>query len=409
MRFYAIFIALIIFILMIFSFFLNSVNSDSPFANQQYLDQRDDWQLIKSPTGTFKILNPDGSIITVPSEVNKEKCKMDEYPDIKGVSFNSDGKNVYATLWVNPILINQSVSYNQVRNSWISGGYQMPIDIPSVYDNGTDYVYRIEWNPRNHSWSQVLEERNLDSGGKNRIYGLINDSKDFYNSDRKYVTFLLNRSTVSLPDRYKIIFSTWGAFQNDEGHLCVITDTTSFIDIPPPQFNLSISDLPTYIRKGQKIDIPVHITSDSGINSQAILNAAYNDQLITLDINPEKVNIPPYSVGDSLLEIKALDSRYPAQVRLNATFSYASSPVLQGGSIISTPSINSIYKEIRFSLGILPELSLYDYVSNTLGTWGAAASQAIALITAAGGAVTAILVITTRLRGRQGQNDNEEK
>ena len=393
---------------MIFSFFMTSVDSESSFANQQYIDQRDDWQLIKSPTGTFKILNPDGNITTFPSEDNKDKCKIDEYPDIKGVSYNSNGKNIYATLWVNPIMINQSVSYSQVRNSWISGGYQMPIDILSVYDNGTDYVYRIEWNPRNHSWSQTLEERNIDSGGKNKIYGLISDSEDFYNSDRKYVTFLLNHSKLSLPDRYKIIFSTWGAFQNDEGRLCVITDTTSFIDIPPPQFNLSISDLPSYIRKGQKINVPVHISSDSGINSQAILNATYNDQLITLDINPEKVNIPPYSVADSLLEIKALDSTYPAQVRLNATFSFASSPVLQGGSIISTPSINRIYEEIRFSLGILPELELYDYVSNMFSTWGAAASQAIALITAIAAAVTSILVIIRRLRGHDGQNDNEE-
>ena len=58
------------------------------------------------------------------------------YPDIQGVSYNSDGKTLYATLWVNPFMINQSNSYTQVKNSWISGVYQMYIDFPSVYDNG---------------------------------------------------------------------------------------------------------------------------------------------------------------------------------------------------------------------------------------------------------------------------------
>jgi putative exporter of polyketide antibiotics len=41
-------------------------------------------------------------------------------------------------------------------------------------------------------------------------------------------------------------------------------------------------------------------------------------------------------------------------------------------------------------------------------TWGAAASQAIALITAIAAAVTSILVIIRRLRGHDGENDNEE-
>ena len=290
------------------------------------------------------------------------------YPDIQGVSYNSDGKTLYATLWVNPFMINQGTSYTQVKNSWISGVYQMYIDFPSVYDNGTHDIYSIKWNPPNQKWSPILEERNIGEG-KNKVLGLISDREDFIDNDKKYVTFSLNRSMLNLPDRYKIIFSVWGIFQNNEGRVCDLIDTTGFIDIPPPQFNLSISDVPSYIRKGQTINVPVHIASNSGINSQARLEAINNTDSIHLNINPKKVNIPPYSVADSLLEIKALDSNYPAQVTLKATISFASSPGLQSGAILSIPSIiNNITKEVRFSIGIQPELGIFDYVNNTLNT-----------------------------------------
>ena len=98
------------------------------------------------------------------------------------------------------------------------------------------------------------------------------------------------------------------------------------------------------------------------------MKAAYNPDSIGLDIIPAKVNIRPYSVADSLLEIKALNSKYPAQVTLNATISFASSPVLQSGTVFSRPSINNISEEVRFSIGILPELGLFDYVNNVLST-----------------------------------------
>ncbi len=391
-----------------FSYLITSVNSVSSFVNQQYVDQTNDWELIPSSTGTFRLPSPDGNWTTFIAESNKGKCKIDDYLDIKGVSYNSDGKTVYATLWINPISINQSASMGQVRNSWLSGGYHMSIDIPSVYDRGTDYIYRTEWNPHNQTWSHTLEERNIGKGGKNRILDLISNREGFFDTNSTYITFPLNGSMLSLPDRYKIIFSTWGAFQNDEDHLCATTDTTSFIDIPPPIFNLSISDLPPNIRKGETINVPIHLSSDSGINSQAILKAAYNNNSIALDIIPGKVNIPPYSVADSLLEISALDSKYPAQVRVNASISFPSSPVLQSGAILSIPSINNISEEVRFSLGILPELGLYDYVKNTLNTWGAAASEAIALMAGLGGAVTAIALIITKLRGQEKQGGNEE-
>ena len=177
-----------------------------------------------------------------------------------------------------------------------------------------------------------------------------------------HLRFSLDRSMLNLPDRYKIIFTAWGAFLNNEGRLCVMTDTTNFIDIPPPLFNFSIPELPSHIRKGESINVPLRITSDSGISTQAKLEAYYNKSLISLNIIPEVLNIRPYSAADSILEIKALDNKYPAQVTLNASIALPSNPVLRSGNIIPSSSINHISKEIRFSFGILPELGLYDYV-----------------------------------------------
>jgi hypothetical protein len=400
-------IVLVIILLTSFSFGKASVKGIPSFVNQQYEDQTNDWEFVQSSTGTFSVPSPDGNITKFPSADNKEECKINDYVDIKGVSYNSDGETIHATLWVNPMSINQNTSYNQVRNSWITGGFQMPIDIPSIYDNGTDYNYKIDWHPLNKTWSRTFEERNIDRHGKNRIYDLSSENEESVDSRNSYLTFSLNRSVLELPDQFKIIFSAWGAFQNNEGRLCVITDSTSFIDIPPPLFNLSLSDLPSYIRKGQTITVPLRITSESGSNSQAILNALYNNDSIALKIIPSKVNIPPYSIADSLLEIEALDSKHPAQVTVNASISFPSSPLLRSGAILTTPSINNISEEVRFSLGILPELGLFDHVSNTLNTWGVAATQAIALVAGLGTAVTTILVVITRLRRPQEQSGKE--
>jgi hypothetical protein len=396
-------------VLVIYLISVSNASGTSSFVNQQYVDQTSDWELLTSRTGTFSILAPDGNVTKLPSEDQREKCLIDEYPDIRGVSYKSDGEIIYATLWVDPIVIDQNTTFG-TQNKWVSGGYQMPIDIPSVYDYGTDYVYRLEWKPQNQTWSNTLEERNIGIGGKNKIYGPLGDAEEFMGTDGNHVIFLINRSMLSLPERFKIIFSTWGAFQNDEHHWCVLTDATSFIDIPPPVFNLSVSEIPSYIRKGETVIVPIRISSDSASNSLAQLKAVNNSNSIALNIIPEdgKVNIPPYSQGDSLLEIKALDSRYPAQVIVNASISFPSSPKLPSGAVILTPSINNISDEVRFSIGILPELGLYDYVKNTLDTWGTAASEAIAIVAGLGGAVTAIALIVSKFRGEGGQKDKRE-
>ena len=173
------------------------------------------------------------------------------------------------------------------------------------------------------------------------------------------------------------------------------------MDIPPPVFNLSISDPPPYIRKGESVVVPVQITSDSGNNAIAKLKAVYNNNSISLKITPEKVNIRPYSVADSFLEIKALDTGSPAQVVINASVSLPSSPILQSGAIISTPSVNNITDEVRFTLGILPELGLFDYVNNALSTWGAAASQALALVVGLGGASNCSITFHFKVTGTE--------
>lgn len=87
------------------SFTTRNVIGDSSFVNQQFIDPRNDLKndlkAIRSPTGNYSILNPDGKIIKFPAEGNITDYKINEYPDIKGVNFNSDGKTLNATLWIN--------------------------------------------------------------------------------------------------------------------------------------------------------------------------------------------------------------------------------------------------------------------------------------------------------------------
>jgi hypothetical protein len=107
-----IFLANLAIFVLIGSSYLTTVVSS--FVNQQYIDQVDDWSLIGTPTGNFSILSPNGEVSRFIAEDDRARCNI-HMPDIRGVSYHSDGKTINATLWVSPLLINQSTSYSQVK------------------------------------------------------------------------------------------------------------------------------------------------------------------------------------------------------------------------------------------------------------------------------------------------------
>jgi hypothetical protein len=365
--------------------------------HQQFFDSSKDWTVIESPTGSYAFFNR-----SVPTANINSNCSVANPIDIKGVSFSSNGDIHQSTIWVPLISINNDINKGNASKmapyTWINGGYQMAIDIISSYDNGVNYINKLKWDMTNQTWIQTLEEISMDRESEKENKIIDSKVREFKNQT-KFVDLPLDLKKINSPDRYKIIYSAWGAFLNDMGQYCLLMDSTGFTDIPPPEIEILIPELPHSIRKGESINIPIELKSSSGQNTLAKMNVTYgnisNKSALHFNIVPNEVSISPYGVGYAILEIRASNVDYPAYINVASNISFNTSPVLQTGKVIDSvaPITFTLQEKYPFTLIILPELTFLDFVNNFLSTWGIAFSQILALIVTIGGAIAAIMGI----------------
>ncbi len=114
------------------------------------------------------------------------------------------------------------------------------------------------------------------------------------------------------------------------GQYCLLMDSTGFTDIPPPEIEILIPELPHSIRKGESINIPIELKSSSGQNTLAKMNVTYgnisNKSALHFNIVPNEVSISPYGVGYAILQIRASDVDYPAYINVASNISFNTSP-----------------------------------------------------------------------------------
>jgi hypothetical protein len=92
-----------------------------------------------------------------------------------------------------------------------------------------------------------------------------------------------------------------------EGRLCVLTDITNRVYVPPPRFVMSTEPGSIFLRPGEEKTVEIKVKSTTNDNSIVVFHTnKIND--LQLPFTPNIISVAPYSTASSLLKIKALDN-----------------------------------------------------------------------------------------------------
>ena len=194
------------------------------FSNQEVIDGTDDWTLFKVPLGKgLKITTEDGGSSILNYEDSFAKCRKARYfdsaryhfhaPDIKSVSYLSDGNTLNATLWLSssyrypPANASAWLQQNVQDAPWYYTRYLVSVIVQGAYDvEGPDYSMGYYWDAVNGTWSRKVvhvsptgDEVNLET--KNGYNIFMNG-----NNSRNHINFSLDLSAAKLSATIRISF-----------------------------------------------------------------------------------------------------------------------------------------------------------------------------------------------------------
>ncbi len=360
----------------------NNAFADSPpFVRQVVIDRPNDWFLIKSRMDTSPIYTSDGNIIHIETGKNLEDCTTREqhrFYDISAVTYSSNGKTLNATIWLYYPLIQPPLNASEwltppiKDDPWYRIIYGMAISIRSAYDiEGSDYHARNIWNVYDESWTRILEEM-PPTINETKVSDIKDNYAGFFEGEKKYIDLSLDLSSVTYPDRYSLLFYTQYIFIKD-GRLCAVSDISSQVSIPPPEFTISTSPNNIDLRPGEEKTIRLQIKSDTNTKSEVSFSTNQTDD-IKLSLSPKKTSIPPHGLATSHLHIEVSDNAQPFEytLPLSANMSIPTESKMRG-SVINDITRNSVSANItensNFTLTVLPPLRPDEHLNNFVNAW----------------------------------------
>ena len=227
--------------------------------------------------------------------------------DIETVDYYSDGKTLYAILWLYfpfqpvPSLLDEEVSY----------GMYIDADFDETTGfGGIEYKAEISWDNQTKRWSRVLEKWS-HFGDTIVLENQTMPYTEFSKEDSNYVRLTVDLNDLLSPEKYKVIF--YGEVRR-EGFL--ITDFTRLVAIPP--LELSVSTLPNSVvlRKGEPKTIEVKVNTSQGYEPTINLEAKSQSEHLILDFTQNDTSseskiaqrIPSYGIATVPLTISSKDN-----------------------------------------------------------------------------------------------------
>jgi hypothetical protein len=341
--------------------FYHTVFALSPsFPIQGIILHGDNWQL-----------NPDGSS----TAKNITECKEGQqqhirFPNIQAVSYYSDGKTLFATLWLSSKFKDIDNMTEQHRS------YAFFIVSDSVYNANQSYEVSVDWNPPNsnntwikkyHEWSpipgydKVLHQENITS-----------NHPGFFERGKNYVDLSLDLGTLGYPDKYNVVSYATETFITQSGVICSLTDITDAVHIPLPEFILSTIPNSLVLRPGEENKIELQLKSNTTLNSNVMFSTERIDGLDSAII-PKEIPISSFGVATSTLYIKALENAIsqPHTLRINAniTIPIKVTNLVNGKTAGPSLNIRSITKNTDFIITVQPPLTISEQINNFLTNW----------------------------------------
>jgi hypothetical protein len=360
----------------------NNAFADSPsFVRQVIIDRPNDWFLIKSLADTSPIYTADGNMISIETGKNLEDCTttiQHRFYDISAVSYFSNGRALNATIWLYYPLIQPPSNASEwltppiKDDPWYRIIYGMAIGIHSAYDiEGSDYHVRDVWNVYDEGWTRILEEMS-PTINETKVSAMGDNYVNSFQREKKYIDLSLDLSSITYPDRYSLLFYTQYIFIKD-GRLCAVSDISSHVSIPPPEFTISTSPNNIELRPGEEKTIRLQIKSNTNTKSEVSFSTNETDD-IKLSPSPKKTSIPPYGLATSNLHIGVSDIAQPFEyiLPISANMSIPTESKLRG-NVINDITRNSVSANItensNLTLTVLPPLRADEHLNNFVNAW----------------------------------------
>lgn len=187
----------------------------------------------------------------------------------------------------------------------------------------------------------------------------------------RYINMSLDLGLFNYPDQY-IVFSQIHEEYTVDQTKCDLVDTTNVVSFPPPQFNWTLSSTPVKLRPGDKITLPLTITTDANVPSNVSFWISDNAGL-ELKPDPESVYLNVDGSGGSSLEVIApkniSDGIKTAYIAGDATLF----PLFFPSDVQSkNTQFMTIPLERALQITILPPLSWHEYWGDVLVKWNTA-------------------------------------
>ena len=361
----------------------NNAFAESPsFERQVIIDQPNDSFLIRSRMDTSPVYTSDGNVTWIQNGKNLQDCtptKQHRFYDISAVSYFSNGKTLNATIWLYHPLIQPPLNASEwltppiINSPWYRIIYGMAIGIQSAYDaKGGDYHVRDVWNVNGRGWTTILAEMPPPPMSNTKISYIKGSSSGLLEGAKNYTELSLNLDSITYPDRYSLLFYTHYIFIKDR-HLCFVSDISSEVSIPPPQFIISTSPNNIELRPGEDKTIRFQVKSNTVFKSEASIAANQSDD-IKLSVSPKKVSIPPNGLATSRLHIEVSDSAQPLEhlLPLSANMSIITGSKMRGSVVndITRDSVRAnITEDSDLILTVLPPLRPSEHLNNFVEAW----------------------------------------
>lgn len=286
-------------------------------------------------------------------------------PDIETVSYSSNGNHLNATIWLS--------SFFEERPLLRGLRYLMYIDVDTNNKTGlegADYAIGIRWENTSGTWYQEFIE--FSQYGKQKLIRLEQNSSAFFDEIGESVHFDITLDEIYSPDQYNIAFQIEDVYQG-------LYDTTSWLPIPPPEFEIAALPNSLVLRPGEEKNIELVVNSTTNLQPEVILHAGNNKGSILIDINPNRTFVPTYGLTSSQLHLKVTED---AQIRTHTIPIFADIHFqLERANTKGMTLNNTSY----ISISVLPKLTIPEYINSYLNTWGSPLRDIITLLTAIAG------------------------
>ncbi len=386
MRLYSYIFILIISLIILFEYSIESYSSPISFHRQTITDKIKDW--------TFMSISDQLAFDKIECQ---DQLNFNPY-DIIAIDYFSHGNALNATLW-----LSSSIEEPDVTSI---ASFEMLIDITSVYDAGQDYLVKVEWNKMNKTWDKTVQSISPSTGKNNVIdFGEFKtiekqtyNTKDLFKSGKNYVDLSVTLDSLSFPDYYSIIFFSSNSYYTKTGYFCKIIDISDQVQVPPPDISLSLSQNSISLFPNDEKKIEIIMESSTKLNSYVVLSTSKING-IESKFTPNETSIYSSGLANSELSIKALNNAKPRLFTLPIysiiTFPTALKNQLSNEIANNTLSAN-IFKYSNLTVEVLKPLTFTEKFSNAWNDLGIALSGFISLTITIIGALFTLTIYILR-------------